>query len=574
MSTDVSSPVLTVADYLLHRIASLGVRHLFGVPGDYNLAFLDNAVASDDVRWVGTANELGAAYAADGYARARGFAALLTTFGVGELSAVNGVAGSYTERVPLLHITIGPSQAAERAGAIGRHTAADADYDRFVRAHAPVVCAAAVLHPENAASEIDRVLATALRESRPGYLRIPLDVAAAPVAAPEGPLRVPRPVDQHSRAAFRVAARKRIETAESITVLADFLVDRYRAHGPLAELIDAGRLPWATLSTGRNLLDETAPGYAGVYSGALIPSRAQRAVDDADLLVQVGVVLADATTGGFTHGFDPRAGIDLQPHCARVDGELFDALPMDTALEELAGLLAERPDLPTPPPYALVDEPYCYGWQDGAQDLLSEDRPTYGRLTQDRLPPAELWGAVSSLLRPATTVLAEQGSSFFGMCTEPLPAGVRFIAQPLWGAVGYTLPALLGAQLADPSRRGLLLIGDGSAQMTIQELGTIARQGLTPVILLVNSHGCGAEQAAHGAFAPQDDIALWDWTAIPAALGAPDALVRRATTTAELAAALEEADRNTDRMVFIEACTDMTDMSGASDLLSQPAANV
>jgi len=155
---------MTVTDYLLHRLSSLGVRHLFGVPGDYNLALLDTVLAYPDVEWVGTANELGAAYAADGYARTVGFGALLTTFGVGELSAINGVAGSYAECVPLVHIAVSATQAMEHAGAIVHHTAGDGDFDRFARAHAQVTCAHAVLRPDNAAEEIDRVLSTALRK--------------------------------------------------------------------------------------------------------------------------------------------------------------------------------------------------------------------------------------------------------------------------------------------------------------------------------------------------------------------------------------------------------------------------
>ena len=77
-----------VADYLLDRLTDCGADHLFGVPGDYNLQFLDHVIDSPDICWVGCANELNASYAADGYARCKGFAALLTTFGVGSFSVI------------------------------------------------------------------------------------------------------------------------------------------------------------------------------------------------------------------------------------------------------------------------------------------------------------------------------------------------------------------------------------------------------------------------------------------------------------------------------------------------------
>ncbi len=107
-----------VADYLLDRLTDCGADHLFGVPGDYNLQFLDHVIDSPDICWVGCANELNASYAADGYARCKGFAALLTTFGVGELSAMNGVAGSFAEHVPVLHIVGAPGMAAQQRGEV------------------------------------------------------------------------------------------------------------------------------------------------------------------------------------------------------------------------------------------------------------------------------------------------------------------------------------------------------------------------------------------------------------------------------------------------------------------------
>ena len=103
----------SIADYLVERLGECGIDHLFGIPGDYNLQFLDHVIDSPRVRWVGCANELNAAYAADGYARIHGAGALLTTFGVGELSALNGVAGSYAEYVPVLHIVGAPVTASQ-----------------------------------------------------------------------------------------------------------------------------------------------------------------------------------------------------------------------------------------------------------------------------------------------------------------------------------------------------------------------------------------------------------------------------------------------------------------------------
>ncbi|WP_286867807.1 thiamine pyrophosphate-binding protein, partial [Pantoea sp. UBA5035] len=178
----------TVGDYLLARLQEIGVGHLFGVPGDYNLQFLDRVIAHRDIGWVGCANELNAAYAADGYARCRGAAALLTTFGVGELSAINGTAGSFAEYLPVIHIVGAPASGAQKRGDCVHHTLGDGDFRHFLRMAGEVSTATAQLSPGNATAEIDRVLATAMREQRPGYLMLAVDVAEAEVAPPAAPL--------------------------------------------------------------------------------------------------------------------------------------------------------------------------------------------------------------------------------------------------------------------------------------------------------------------------------------------------------------------------------------------------
>ncbi|MFK8844964.1 alpha-keto acid decarboxylase family protein [Streptomyces sp. Ac-502] len=555
----------TVMDHLLDRLNAVGVRHLFGLPGDYNLALLDRVLAHPGVRWVGTASELGAAYAADAYGRTRGFGALLTTFGVGELSAVNGVAGAYAERVPLLHIVVGPTQDTEWAGSLVHHTMADGDFDRFARAHRHVVCADAVLRTDNAVAEIDRVLTTCLRESRPGYLRVPRDVALAP-APPSRPSAIPEPrrADKDSLAAFRAAARERLAAADTVAVLADFLVDRFRARGELADLLTASSFPHAVLPSGKTVVDESAPDFLGCYGGAMSPAPVRAAIDDADLLIRAGVLLTDLTTGKFTHGFDPGRGIDLGITTAKVDGTAFPDVPLATALAVLTGLVRKHP--PAQPPQAWTEQRKPSVPEQsatGQSATAGKTAATLGRALRPTLRPLtqrRLWQAVGAAVRPGHTVIAEDGTSLFGIVDHRFPRGARFIGQLIWASIGYGLPALLGAQLADPSRRGLLLVGDGGAQLTVQELGTIGRHRLTPVIILVNNDGYTIERATHGPRAAYNDIARWRWSRMPTALGVPRPLVLSARTPAALDHALSRAMATTDRLVLIQAYTGKEDV--------------
>ncbi|WP_257896075.1 thiamine pyrophosphate-binding protein, partial [Enterobacter chuandaensis] len=196
-----------VADYLLDRLTDCGADHLFGVPGDYNLQFLDHVIDSPDICWVGCANELNASYAADGYARCKGFAALLTTFGVGELSAMNGIAGSYAEHVPVLHIVGAPGMASQQRGELLHHTLGDGEFRHFYHMSEPITVAQAILTEQNACYEIDRVLTTMLRERRPGYLMLPADVAKKAATPPVNALTLRHAhADSACLKAFRDAA--------------------------------------------------------------------------------------------------------------------------------------------------------------------------------------------------------------------------------------------------------------------------------------------------------------------------------------------------------------------------------
>ncbi|MGW7551537.1 alpha-keto acid decarboxylase family protein [Streptomyces rimosus] len=529
------TPHVTVAAYLLRRLRELGVAHLFGVPGDYNLGFLDQVADSPDHAWVGTCNELDAAYAADGYARLRGAAALVTTFGVGELSAVNGVAGAYAESVPVVAVTGTPATTVATAGRPVHHTLMDGDYGHFGRMFAEVTVARADLTADNAPAEIDRVLRAMVRQSRPVHLNLPTDVVLARVPAPDEPLlAAAEPVDEGLLRDFLASCARMLDGARSVTVLAGHEAERYGLRGPLRELLAAAPVRSAVFSSGKGVLDETAAGFAGTYTGEISDKRARSAVEDADCLILVGAPVSDSVTGGFSHHFAPERTIELRPSRAAAGRAVYEGIGMAEAVGGLGEVLrAVR--LPVP---------------DGYGEGVACPSVVGG----DELTQRHLWSAVGSFLPEGSVLVAEQGTAFYGAQEVPLPADGRFVGQPLWGSIGYTLPATLGTALAAPERRSVLVIGDGSLQLTAQELGTMARYGAAPVIVVVNNDGYTVERAIHGATASYNDIAAWDYTALPAAFGAgPGTVAVRVTTPAELADALALAARTPHELVLIEA---------------------
>ncbi|HAF9728819.1 TPA: alpha-keto acid decarboxylase family protein [Salmonella enterica] len=528
----------TVADYLLDRLAGCGIGHLFGVPGDYNLQFLDHVIDHPTLRWVGCANELNAAYAADGYARMSGAGALLTTFGVGELSAINGIAGSYAEYVPVLHIVGAPCSAAQQRGELMHHTLGDGDFRHFYRMSQAISAASAILDEQNACFEIDRVLGEMLAARRPGYIMLPADVAKKTAIPPTQALALPVHEAQSGvETAFRYHARQSLMNSRRIALLADFLAGRFGLRPLLQRWMAETPIAHATLLMGKGLFDEQHPNFVGTYSAGASSKEVRQAIEDADRVICVGTRFVDTLTAGFTQQLPAERTLEIQPYASRI-GETWFNLPMAQAVSTLRELCLECAF--APPPTRSAGQPV---------------RIDKGELTQE-----SFWQTLQQYLKPGDIILVDQGTAAFGAAALSLPDGAEVVLQPLWGSIGYSLPAAFGAQTACPDRRVILIIGDGAAQLTIQEMGSMLRDGQAPVILLLNNDGYTVERAIHGAAQRYNDIASWNWTQIPPALNAAQqAECWRVTQAIQLAEVLERLARP-QRLSFIEVMLPKADL--------------
>lgn len=528
----------TVADYLLDRLAGCGIGHLFGVPGDYNLQFLDHVIDHPTLRWVGCANELNAAYAADGYARMSGAGALLTTFGVGELSAINGIAGSYAEYVPVLHIVGAPCSAAQQRGELMHHTLGDGDFRHFYRMSQAISAASTILDEQNACFEIDRVLGEMLAARRPGYIMLPADVAKKTAIPPTEALALPVHEAQSGvETAFRYHARQCLMNSRRIALLADFLAGRFGLRPLLQRWMAETPIAHATLLMGKGLFDEQHPNFVGTYSAGASSKEVRQAIEDADRVICVGTRFVDTLTAGFTQQLPAERTLEIQPYASRI-GETWFNLPMAQAVSTLRELCLECAF--APPPTRSAGQPV---------------RIDKGELTQE-----SFWQTLQQYLKPGDILLVDQGTAAFGAAALSLPDGAEVVVQPLWGSIGYSLPAAFGAQTACPDRRVILIIGDGAAQLTIQEMGSMLRDGQAPVILLLNNDGYTVERAIHGAAQRYNDIASWNWTQIPPALNAAQqAECWRVTQAIQLAEVLERLVRP-QRLSFIEVMLPKADL--------------
>ncbi len=523
----------TVIQYVLRRLGEIGVKDVFGVPGDYAFAVNDAICNDPDIKWIGCSNELNAAYAAEGYARIKGAGALCTTYGVGELSAINGVAGAYAEHLPVFHLVGAPNVTIQESRALMHHTLGNGDYDLFRRMSEPVVCAHAVMTPQNVAYETERLIAEAFYHLRPVYMAFPADLAAAPIAGEARPIAPPQS-DPDALAHVTEVIVEVLARARSACVLPGVLIARAGLQPALHALIDASGLPFATMFMDKSVLDETHPSYVGMYDGALMQPEVRAFVEDADAVLAIGTLMTDFNTGAFTSRLDPAKTISIGHHRVRAGDKTFFNIEFGDLLKSLTARLSRR-DWPKIAPKTL-------GRAEGSGE--------------DRIDAKALYPRLAGFLRENDILIAETGTASMGLGFARMPSGAKFYNQTLWGSIGWATPAAFGAAVAAPRRRVVLLTGDGAHQFTVQEISQFARQGLKPIIFVINNSGylierllCREPEIAY------NEIAPWRYSLLPRAFGCDDWFSARVATCGELDSALAAAGR-AETGVYIEIVTD------------------
>jgi indolepyruvate decarboxylase len=538
-STEKKLQVISVADYIVRRIADEGVTHCFGVAGDYLFPMCNAVERSLKVKWIGCANELNAAYAADGYARIRGVGMLATTYGVGELSALNGVMGAKAERSLVLHVVGMPSCQNQRLSKIAHHTLGDGQFGNFVGLSAAAACCSAIINPDNCVIEMERLIAEARRHNQPAYILVPSDYAQAPIT----PVEV-RPVTLKSNeAALKkaiAAISERLKGAKSVVVLPAFTIARLGLQNQLRDAIEALGCPFATMVMEKCLVDESHPQSAGLYAGAMSAQSAREIVEGADVVLDLGGVnLNDITTAAYSAKLDPARFVTIGLNDVRMGEKVITGVRLRDMLVELAKLKSPARRFRRT--------------ADGAQPPIA-DKPS-DRITMDALYPR-----YAGFIRAGDTVVLETGSSTLGLTPVPLADGVRVEAQVLWGSIGWATPAAFGVALADPSRRTILITGEGSHQLTANEIGSIGRFGANVIVFVLNNDGYLIERALEeNPDWSYNDLAHWRYAELPRTLGCAEWFAARVTTLGELDAAMKAA-RESKSGAYIEVVGERMDM--------------
>ena len=335
----VSSEV-TVAEYLLTRLKEIGVDHLFGVPGDFVLGFF-NQVLKSDLKYVGTCNELNAAYAADGYARIRGIGAFSSTYGVGELSAINGVAGAFAERVPVVVITGSPATIRFRTEPLLHHTLGD--YQIPLRMYEKITVASTQLNSgETAPAEIDRVLSACFSHQQPVYISLPSDVVMMKCNRPKAFL-FPKPV--RSDRVLAEAIKETIgmlDRAQRPVVIGGVELIRFKLQKEFSGFLDKTGFPYVTMMLGKSVLSEHHPQFIGLFEGDRSRDYVRDRVDSADCILQLGELMTDLNTGGFTTNLDEAKTISANIRSVKIKHHYYENVYLHDFILELTKKLPRR----------------------------------------------------------------------------------------------------------------------------------------------------------------------------------------------------------------------------------------
>lgn len=400
----------------------------------------------------------GPGYAADGYARVNGIAAIVTTFGVGELSAINAIAGAYSEYVPVVHIVGVPSTISQRNGMLLHHTLGNGDFRVFSDMSSRVSCAMAILKdPHEAAALIDNAIRECWIQSRPVYIGLPTDIVQTKV---EG-ARLKTPIDlkfapnEEEKENYVVdVVLKYLQEAKHPAILVDACAIRHRALEETHNLIDKSGIPTFVTPMGKGAVDETLPNYGGVYAGSGSNEGVKESLESSDLVLSIGAIKSDFNTAGFTYKLSQLSTIDFHSNYVRVRYSEYPGVRMNGVLRKITERMGKLNIREGPKPANSVPK--------------AEDESTDPTITH-----AWWWPTVGKWLQQGDIVITETGTSNFGIWETRFPKDVTGISQVLWGSIGFATGACQGAALAAKERgikRTILFTGDGSFQLTAQEL--------------------------------------------------------------------------------------------------------
>lgn len=516
---------ITIGDYILKRLKELNINHIIGEPGDFNLEFLEQISEDDDIEFVGMSNELNAAFAADGYANENGISALMTTYSVGDLNALGGIAGSVAEHRPIIIISGTPPLFAMRERKMTHHTLADGDYENVRRAMNEFVDDSVLITHENARYEIDRLIERAVRYSKSVNIELPSNIAYLDIEIEDDLKPIEKKKTKSDEERLEAAAKKiaqRFESAKNPVVLIDEAVARYDVADEVLELIERAQVPFAALATAKAYYNESHPLYLGIYQGDESDDGVQEKVENSDFLISIEPVFMQANNGEFTSKL-PEDSIIINADYTKIGEEIFEAVYVNDLVDLGLKNISQREKI----------------------ESVSQTKEKEFNFDADKLIRQEdFYAQIARYFKENDVVYGETGTASHGLTEIKIPDGVKLVRSQIWGSIGAMLPMQMGGMLASPEKRHILLIGDGSFQVSAQALSRMIYNKQNPIIFLIDNDGYTIERFIMGMKRDYNDIPKWDYSLLPQAFSKGQANMKtaEAKTQGELEEILKTLD--------------------------------
>ncbi len=530
----------SIGEYLIARLLECGVRDVFGVPGDYVLS-LFMMLDKSPIRVVGCTREDCAGFAADGYARINGIGAVCVTYCVGGLSLCNSIAGAYAEKSAVVVITGSPGLRERVNNPLLHHKVKDfrTQYDVFRRL---TVAAADLVDPATAFREIDRVLDAVLRYRRPGYIEVPRDLVHAIPETAYTPSSTRPASDPEALAEAVAEAVRRISAARRPVIIAGVEIHRFGLQDRLLALAEGAGIPIASTLLGKSVISERHPLFVGIYEGAMGRAEVTRFVEESDLVLLLGAFMSDINLGIFTANLDPGKCIYATTEQLRISHHHFHNVVMCDFLEGLIAARLRAPERPLPP-------------------RVPEHAATFQLCPTQPITLQRLIARLNQFLDESMVVIAETGDALFAATDLVIHQHTEYLAPAYYTSMGFAVPAALGAMVARPDLRPIVLVGDGAFQMTGMELSTIVRRKLCPIVIVLDNGGYGTERQLHRGAYEFNEILPWQYHRLPEVFGGGTGCEVR--TEGEFDEALRAAWMDRSGMSLIHVHLDRDDCSEA-----------
>lgn len=541
----------TLGSHLARRLVQIGVHDIFSVPGDFNLTLLDHLIAEPGLNNIGCCNELNAGYAADGYARANGVGACVVTFTVGGLSVINAIAGAYSENLPVICIVGGPNTNDYGTNRILHHTIGLPDFTQELQCFRSVTCFQAVVNNLDDAHElIDSAISTALKESKPVYISISCNLPS-----------LPHPFFSIDPVPFCLAPRlsNQMGLECAVEATADFLnkaVKPVLIGGPklrvskaceaFVDLAEASGYAVAAMPSAKGLVPENLPRFIGTYWGAVSTAFCAEIIESADAYLFAGPIFNDYSSVGYSLLLKKEKSVIIQPDRVVIgSGPAFGCILMKDFFHALAKRLRKN----------------TTAFENYSRIFVPEGHPLKCR-ADEPLRVNVLFNHIQGMLSDKNAVIAETGDSWFNCQKLRLPEGCGYEFQMQYGSIGWSVGATLGYAQAAKDKRVIACIGDGSFQVTAQDVSTMIGHGQNTIIFLINNGGYTIEVEIHDG--PYNVIKNWNYTALVDAIhnGEGKCWTTKVRYEEELKAAIETATgEKKDCLCFIEVIVHKDDTS-------------